>query len=160
VTEPGDAQAGLWACCKNSWIGVKRAQRMPGRPRCSSEKETRAHFEQERGPAHLGFDRIDIPVTISLGWKKGHHYSMVDRTSRFLESTTLAQTPTGGLLRYPRPALTICASHSGISADCVEIGNYFRSKLKPRSLEILAQMLDGRCSRDHQDVGRPLEKPG
>jgi hypothetical protein len=32
ATEPGNAQAGLWACCINSWIGVKRAQRMPGRP--------------------------------------------------------------------------------------------------------------------------------
>ena len=25
--------------------------------------------------------------------------------------------------------------------------------------EILAKMLDGRRSRDHQDIGRPLEKP-
>ena len=31
VTEPSNAEAGLWACCINSWIGVKRAQRVPGR---------------------------------------------------------------------------------------------------------------------------------
>ncbi len=30
VTEPSNAKAGLWAGCVNSWIGVKRAQRMPG----------------------------------------------------------------------------------------------------------------------------------
>jgi hypothetical protein len=47
VTEPGNAQAGLWACRINSWIGVKRPRHMPGRPRCCSEKETRAHFEHE-----------------------------------------------------------------------------------------------------------------
>jgi hypothetical protein len=42
------------------------------------------------------FDRL-LPMverkikdaTVPLGWKKGHHHSMVDRTSRFLESTTL-----------------------------------------------------------------------
>jgi hypothetical protein len=28
-------------------------------------------------------------ATVPLGWKKGHHHSMVDRRSRFLESTTL-----------------------------------------------------------------------
>ena len=83
MTEPGNAQAGLWACCINSWIGVKRAQRMPGRPCCCSEKETRAHFEHEREPTHLGWHRVDVSATIPLGWKKGHHYSMLDRTSRF-----------------------------------------------------------------------------
>jgi len=42
------------------------------------------------------FDRL-LPMverkiketTVPLGWKKGHHHSMADRTSRFLESTTL-----------------------------------------------------------------------
>ena len=42
------------------------------------------------------FDRL-LPIlerkvkeaTIPLFWKKGHHHSMVDRTSRYLESTTL-----------------------------------------------------------------------
>ena len=100
MTEPGNAQAGLWACCINSWIGVKRAQRMPGRPCCCSEKETRAHFEHEREPTRPGWHRVDVPATISLGWKKGHHNSMLDRTSRFLEkscSTTLAHKPTCGL---------------------------------------------------------------
>src|SRR5258708_20378416 len=48
---------------------------------------------------------------------------------------------------------------SGTSADCVEIGNHFRGNLKHRRLKILAKMLDGRCSRDHQDIGRPLKKP-
>jgi hypothetical protein len=47
---------------------------------------------------------------------------------------------------------------SGISADCVEIGDHLRN-LKHRRLKILAKMLDGRRSRDHQDIGRPLEKP-
>ncbi|HWO34806.1 MAG TPA: hypothetical protein VNO32_38935 [Candidatus Acidoferrum sp.] len=28
-------------------------------------------------------------ATVPFGWKKGHHHLMVDRTSRFLESTTL-----------------------------------------------------------------------
>jgi len=28
-------------------------------------------------------------ATVPLGWQKGHHHSMVDRRSRFLESTTL-----------------------------------------------------------------------
>jgi hypothetical protein len=35
-------------------------------------------------------------VTVPLGWKKGHHHSMVDRRSRFLESTTLFKKPTCG----------------------------------------------------------------
>ena len=30
-------------------------------------------------------------ATIPLGWRKGHHHSMVDRTSRLLESTTLSK---------------------------------------------------------------------
>jgi hypothetical protein len=34
--------------------------------------------------------------TVPLDWKKGHHHSMVDRTSRFLESTTLLQKPMYG----------------------------------------------------------------
>ena len=89
VTEPSNAEAGLWACCINSWIGVKRAERMPGRPRRCSEKERRAHFEHEREPAHLGGHRVYILATIPFGWKKGHHYSMVDCASRFPESTTL-----------------------------------------------------------------------
>jgi hypothetical protein len=82
VTEPGYAEAGLWARCINSGIGVKRAQRMSWRPRCCAEKETRAHFEQEREPTNLGWHRIDIPATIPLGWKKCHRHSMVDRTSK------------------------------------------------------------------------------
>jgi len=36
-------------------------------------------------------------AAVPLGWKKGHHHSMVDRRSRFLESTTLLQKPTCGL---------------------------------------------------------------
>jgi hypothetical protein len=96
VPEPGNAQAGLWAGCINSWIGVKRAQRMPGRPRCRSEKKTRTHFEHEREPTHLGWHRVDIPATIPLGWEKGHPYSMVDCTSRFPESTN-SVPPAGGL---------------------------------------------------------------
>ena len=49
---------------------------------------------------------------------------------------------------------------SGTSADCVEIGKHFRGNLEYRSLKILAKMLEGRCSRNQQDVGRALEKPG
>ena len=45
------------------------------------------------------------------------------------------------------------------SADCVKIGNQFRGNLKHRSLKVLAKVLDRRCSRDHQDVVRPLKKP-
>src|SRR3984957_14785084 len=48
---------------------------------------------------------------------------------------------------------------SSVVADRVEFGNHFRANLKQRRLKILAKMLDGRCSRDHQDIGRPLEKP-
>jgi hypothetical protein len=35
-------------------------------------------------------------ATGSLIWKKGHHYPVVDRAPRFLESTTLSQKPTCG----------------------------------------------------------------
>jgi hypothetical protein len=90
VPEPGYAQAGLWACGINSRIGVKWAQQMPGRPRCRSEEETRAHFEHEREPTHLGGHRVDIPAAIPLGREKVHHYSMVDCASRFLESNGFA----------------------------------------------------------------------
>jgi hypothetical protein len=37
---------------------------------------------------------------------------------------------------------------SGISADCVEIGNHFRGDLKHRRLKILAKMLEGRHSAE------------
>jgi hypothetical protein len=91
VTESCNAEAGLWACCINSQICVKRAQRVPGRPRCRSEKETRTHFEREREPTHLGGHWVDITATVPLGWKKGHHHSMVDCASRFLEWFSLGR---------------------------------------------------------------------
>jgi len=39
------------------------------------------------------------------------------------------------------------------------VGKHLRGNSKYRRLKILAKMLDGRYSRDHQHVGRPLEKP-
>ena len=56
------------------------------------------------------FDRL-LPMverkiketTVPLGWKKGHHHSMEDRRSRFLESTTLSKSR-----RAVPPADSIC----------------------------------------------------
>lgn len=46
------------------------------------------------------------------------------------------------------------------SSDGIEIGNHFGRNPEPRSLKILAKMLAGRCSGDHQNIGRSLEQPG
>jgi hypothetical protein len=61
-----------------------------------SEKETHARFDAEREPTDLGGHRVDIPAPVPLDWTKGHHYSMVDCTSRFLEPKTLDYKPTCG----------------------------------------------------------------
>ena len=44
-------------------------------------------------------------------------------------------------------------------ADCIKIGNQFRGNLKHRGLQVLAKVPDRKCTRDHQDVVRPLQKP-
>jgi hypothetical protein len=110
---------------------------------CCSEKETRSHLEHERGPT-------------DLGW---HWVSMTDRTSRFLERTTLAHKPTCSLWGSRRTSPSAVCLRFRTSADCAEIGDHFRRNLKHRRPKILPKMLDRRCSRDHHDIGRPLQKP-
>ena len=42
----------------------------------------------------------------------------------------------------------------------MQVGNHPGGNLKHRRLEILAQMFEGRCAGNQQDIGRALEKPG
>jgi hypothetical protein len=49
---------------------------------------------------------------------------------------------------------------SWTSTDQIKIGKQFSRNLQRRGLQILAQMLAGRCPRNQQDVGRAMEKPG
>lgn len=53
VAEPGSAQAGLWACGINTWIGVKRPQRMPRGPRCCSKKKRGPTLNMSESPPTL-----------------------------------------------------------------------------------------------------------
>src|SRR5271165_2623258 len=46
-----------------------------------------------------------------------------------------------------------------ISADRIEVGDHFGRKLQCCRFEILAKMLDRRCTRDQQNVGRALKQP-
>ena len=46
-----------------------------------------------------------------------------------------------------------------MSGYCVEIGKHLSGNLQRRRLEILAKMLERRCSGNHQDVRRALEEP-
>lgn len=47
-----------------------------------------------------------------------------------------------------------------IAVDRVKTLKQFRGDLQHRSLEIFTKMLEGRCSRNQQGVGRALEEPG
>src|SRR5271168_1028515 len=48
---------------------------------------------------------------------------------------------------------------ASVSADRVQFRNHISGNLKHRSVKVLAKMVDGRCSWDHQDIGRPMQKP-
>jgi hypothetical protein len=69
VPEASNAQAGLWVCRTNSWIGMKGAQRMPRRPRRCSERETRAQIltMSESPPTLVGTGLTDRLPSRSAG---------------------------------------------------------------------------------------------
>src|ERR1700746_3923322 len=46
------------------------------------------------------------------------------------------------------------------STNQIKIGKQFSRNLQGRGLQILAEMLAGRCPRNQQDAGRAMEEPG
>jgi hypothetical protein len=82
---------------------VERSQRLPRRPRRRSKKEARTYFEHDRDPAHLGRHRVHKPAANPLGFKKGHAYSMAERTSRFPEKPMPHNFATNPHLAAPKP---------------------------------------------------------
>src|SRR3954447_9039202 len=57
------------------------------------------------------------------------------------------------------PGIYGVASALSSQADRIQIRYYFERKLQRCRLEILPQMLEGRCARNQQNVGRALQKP-